>query len=57
MRFEFCPEVTAKLCKHGYRIAEVPISYKPRKTEHGKKIGWKDGLAALWFIFRYRFFD
>ena len=57
MRFEFCPEVTAKACKMGHRIVEVPISYKPRKTEHGKKINWKDGVAAMVTLFRFRFMD
>lgn len=56
-RFEFCPEVTAKVLKAGYRITELPISYKPRKTEHGKKINWKDGLMAMVTLFRYRFLD
>jgi len=55
MRFEFCPEVTAKACKQGHRILEVPISYKPRKTEHGKKISWKDGVAAMATLIRFRF--
>lgn len=54
-RFEFCPEVTAKVLKSGYGILELPISYKPRKTEHGKKINWKDGVAAMATLFRYRF--
>ncbi|OQA54242.1 MAG: Undecaprenyl-phosphate mannosyltransferase [Candidatus Omnitrophica bacterium ADurb.Bin277] len=56
-RFEFCPEVTAKACKMGQRIVEVPITYKPRKTEHGKKINWKDGVAAMVTLFRFRFTD
>lgn len=54
-RFEFCPEITAKVCKLGHDIVEVPISYKPRKTEHGKKITWKDGLEAMVTLIRYRF--
>lgn len=53
--FEFCPEVTAKLCRRGYRIREVPISYFPRPREEGKKITWKDGLTAIRTLFRYRF--
>jgi glycosyltransferase involved in cell wall biosynthesis len=48
-RFEFCPEVTAKLRRLGYRIHEVPIRYRARKVEEGKKIGARDGLAAITF--------
>ena len=55
--FEFCPEVTAKLCRRGYRIKEVPISYCPRKIEEGKKIRWIDGLIAIRTLLRYRFFN
>lgn len=54
-RFEFCPEVTAKLCRMGERIAEVPISYNPRSALEGKKIRYSDGWAAIWTLFRYRF--
>lgn len=56
-RFEFCPEVTAKVAKRGYKIAEVPISYKPRSFEDGKKIKMHDGLAAIWTLIKYRFVD
>jgi glycosyltransferase involved in cell wall biosynthesis len=56
-RFEFCPEVTAKLCKKGYQIVEVPINYRARMTNEGKKIRWTDGVAALLTLLRYRFFD
>lgn len=56
-RFEFCPEVTAKLCKKGYRIVEVPIHYRARTTNEGKKIRWTDGIMAFWTLVRYRFFD
>lgn len=56
-RFEFEPEITAKLLKKGYRIDEVPISYQCRAYEEGKKITWKDGLAALWYLIKYRFVD
>ncbi|MEA3345058.1 MAG: glycosyltransferase family 2 protein [Chloroflexota bacterium] len=56
-RFEFCPEVTAKLAKRGYRIHEVPIHYKGRSSEEGKKIGWRDGLIAIWTLLKYRFVD
>jgi len=56
-RFEFCPEVTAKIRKKGYKIYEVPISYHPRSIEEGKKIKWKDGFEALGVLIKYRFFD
>jgi hypothetical protein len=56
-RFEFCPEITAKILKMGYSIYEVPISYYPRTTEHGKKINWKDGIVAIYTLIRYRFTD
>jgi len=54
-RFEFCPEVTAKLCRMGEKISEVPISYRPRSAEEGKKIRHSDGLLAIWTLIRYRF--
>lgn len=53
--FEFCPEVTAKIAKMGYKIPEVPISYYPRSISEGKKINWKDGVEAIWVLFKYRF--
>jgi dolichol-phosphate mannosyltransferase len=53
--FEFCPEVTAKLCRLGYRIHEVPISYHARRVAEGKKINTRDGLQALWALLKYRF--
>jgi len=53
-RFEFCPEVTAKVRKKGFRIKEVPISYNPRSTEEGKKIKFKDGFEAIWNLIKYR---
>lgn len=56
-RFEFCPEVTAKVRKAGYEIYEVPISYRPRSVKEGKKIRWKDGFQALWTLIKYRFRD
>jgi len=55
VRFEFCPEVTAKLRRLGYAIAEVPISYNPRGILEGKKIRWQDGVEALWTLIKYRF--
>jgi glycosyltransferase involved in cell wall biosynthesis len=54
-RFEFCPEVTAKLCRMGEKIAEVPISYAPRSAGEGKKIRHSDGWLAIWTLLRYRF--
>jgi glycosyltransferase involved in cell wall biosynthesis len=56
-RFEFCPEVTAKVAKKGYKIYEVPITYNPRSREEGKKIGWRDGIEAIFTLIRYRFRD
>ena len=55
-RFGFEPEFTAKVSKARCRIYEVPISYSGRDYSEGKKIGWKDGVAAIYFIFKYRFF-
>ncbi len=54
-RFEFCPEVTAKVLKKGYHIVEVPIRYKGRTVEEGKKIKWYDGFEAIWTLIKYRF--
>jgi glycosyltransferase involved in cell wall biosynthesis len=56
-RFGFEPEITVKVAKLGCRIYEVPISYHGRTYAEGKKIGWRDGIAALFHIIRYRFFD
>ncbi len=55
-RFGFEPEITAKIARQGVRIYEVGISYSGRTYQEGKKIGWRDGLRALYCIFRYRFF-
>jgi glycosyltransferase involved in cell wall biosynthesis len=55
--FDFEPEITAKLLKAGYQIQEVPISYNPRTSYEGKKIGWRDGLEAMWTLIVCRFFD
>lgn len=54
-RFEFCPEVTAKLSRLGERIAEVPIKYNPRTADEGKKIRHSDGWLAIWTLIRFRF--
>ncbi len=56
-RFGIEPELTAKLARRRYRFYETDINYSGRDYSEGKKIGWKDGVAALWFIFRYRFFN
>jgi glycosyltransferase involved in cell wall biosynthesis len=56
-RFGIEPELTAKLARRHYRFYETGINYSGRDYSEGKKINWKDGLAALWFIPRYRFFD
>jgi dolichol-phosphate mannosyltransferase len=54
VRFEFCPEITAKARRLGYEIVEVPISYNPRGILEGKKIRWQDGVEALWTLVKYR---
>jgi len=56
-RFGFEPEFTAKVARARCRIYEVPISYSGRDYSEGKKIGWKDGVAAIYFILKYGFFD
>jgi len=55
-RFGFEPEITMKLARLGSRFYEVPISYSGRDYTEGKKIGWKDGLAAVFHLVRFRFF-
>jgi glycosyltransferase involved in cell wall biosynthesis len=55
-RFGFEPEVTIKVAKLKCRVYEVPISYSGRDYSEGKKIGWKDGLAAIYHLLRYKFF-
>lgn len=52
-RFGFEPEITAKVARLGARIFEVPISYAGRTYQEGKKVGWRDGARALWYIVRY----
>jgi glycosyltransferase involved in cell wall biosynthesis len=56
-RFGFEPEFTMKVAKKGFRVYEVPISYSGRTYEEGKKIGWRDGLVAIFTIIWFRFFD
>lgn len=53
-RFEIEPEITARICQAGYKIAEVPISYRPRTKYEGKKINWKDGVRAMWMLCKCR---
>jgi glycosyltransferase involved in cell wall biosynthesis len=56
-RFDFEPEITAKILRRGHRIYEVPISYAGRELNEGKKISWRDGFPALFALIRYRFMD
>lgn len=56
-RFGFEPEITMKLAKKGCRFYEVPISYYGRTYAEGKKITWKDGVAALYYMIRFKFVD
>jgi glycosyltransferase involved in cell wall biosynthesis len=55
LRFEFCPEVTAKVRRLGHTIHEVPINYNARGILEGKKIRWQDGFHAMWTLVKYRF--
>ncbi|MBN1823305.1 MAG: glycosyltransferase family 2 protein [Endomicrobiales bacterium] len=55
--FDFCAEVTAKVRKKGYRIHEVPVSFKPRTYKEGKKIQWVNGFETVWKLLKYRFAD
>jgi len=56
-RFDFEPEITAKILKKGIDICEIPIKVKPRGYNEGKKISWRDGFVALWTLVKYRFAD
>lgn len=56
-RFDFEPEITAKILKKGYKITEVPINFIGRGFNEGKKITWKDGVKALYYLIKYRFTD
>jgi len=56
-RFGVEPELTAKIAKGGWRLYEVPIQYHGRDYAHGKKITWRDGIAAIFHIIRFRFWD
>jgi glycosyltransferase involved in cell wall biosynthesis len=56
-RFDFEPEITAKILKRRYKLYEMPISYYGRDFAEGKKITWRDGFAAIWALVKYRFVD
>jgi glycosyltransferase involved in cell wall biosynthesis len=56
-RFDFEPEITAKMLKRKARLFEVPISFNPREYEQGKKISLLDAFSAIWALLKYRFFD
>ena len=56
-RFDFEPEITAKLLKKKVRIFEVPITFNPREYSEGKKIGLADAFAAVWALLKFRFVD
>ena len=57
-RFDFEPEITAKILKKGYKIKEIPINFtNPRKFSEGKKITWRDGIKAIYYLLKYRFFN
>jgi dolichol-phosphate mannosyltransferase len=53
--FEFCPEVTAKIGRRKVAIAEVPVHYRARNVEEGKKVRWTDGFEAMWVLVKHRF--
>jgi glycosyltransferase involved in cell wall biosynthesis len=56
-RFDFEPEITAKVLKQKIRLFEAPISYNGRNFDEGKKITWRDGIVAVWTLLKYRFVD
>lgn len=56
-RFNFEPEITAKILKSGLKIVEAPISYKGRSFSEGKHITWRDGIVALWTLIKFKFVD
>ena len=56
-RFEFCPEITAKIAKKGIKIYDVPASYNPRSRKEGKKIKFRDWVEAVYTLIKYRLFD
>jgi len=56
-RFGFEPEITAKVARMNLRVYEVSISYRGRTYQEGKKVGWRDGVHAIWCIIKYNFFS
>lgn len=56
-RFDFEPEITAKVLRRRYKLYEMPISYYGRDFDEGKKITWRDGFSAIWALIKYRFVD
>lgn len=54
-RFDFEPEITSKILKNGYKIKEMPINFHPRNFNEGKKINWKDGVKAIYYLLKFRF--
>jgi glycosyltransferase involved in cell wall biosynthesis len=56
-RFDLEPEITAKILKKGYNITEVPINFRGRNFDEGKKITWRDGIKAIYYLIKYRFTD
>jgi hypothetical protein len=56
-RFDICPEITSKVLRRGHRIYEVPIAYRGRGSNEGKKIRWTDAFHAWWTLLRYRLRD
>ncbi len=56
-RFDFEPEITAKILKKGFKIKEMPIDFNPRTFKEGKKITWRDGIKAAYYLVKYRFSD
>jgi glycosyltransferase involved in cell wall biosynthesis len=57
LRFDFEPEITAKILKSGLKVREVPINYRGRTHAQGKKITWRDGIDALYTLIKFRFVD
>ena len=55
-RFDLEPEITAKILRKGYKIIEIPIGYNARDFSEGKKITWRDGFIALYYLLKFRFF-
>ena len=56
-RFDFEPELTAKVLRRGHRIYEVPVSYAGRQASEGRKFAWRDGVRAMGTLVRYRVSD